>query len=308
MVWRVASSHPSLWVRWIKIKVHSLEMLRFGQFQETRPKGSWVWRKLLKYSRDIAKRFYKVEINNGRHTYFWFDNWSPIGPLFSVTGPRGFIDMGITAHATVADALSRTRRRNHRADHLRRIEYVLMALRGRPSTADDIPLWKHSDDTYKACFNSKKTWLQLKEAGPATEWHKGVWFTHQTPNFSFCAWLSMHNRLSTGDRMQTWNVGVNPSCVLCQHPLETRCHLFFECSYSATVWKALMQGLLKRQHSTNWQHIVSLISDTNQPRLLLFLTRYGFQATIHSLWKERNSRRHGEQPRSSLLSHPHRTH
>ncbi|CAA7019698.1 unnamed protein product [Microthlaspi erraticum] len=101
--------------------------------------------------------------------------------------------------------------------------------------------------------------------------------------------------------MLTWNVGVNPSCVLCSHPMETRNHLFFECIYSAMIWKALVQGLLGRKYSTDWQAIVSIISDSNQPRIFLFLARYAFQATIHSIWKERNARRHGEQPISPNL-------
>uniref|UniRef100_A0A1J3GTC8 Reverse transcriptase zinc-binding domain-containing protein n=1 Tax=Noccaea caerulescens TaxID=107243 RepID=A0A1J3GTC8_NOCCA len=209
--------------------------------------------------------------------------------------------MGIPAHATVADALLRTHRRNHRAEHLRRIENLVHAHRGRDPTLADLSLWKHSADAYQTTFNSKKTWLQFREAGPEAEWHKGVWFTHSTPKFSFCAWLATHNRLSTGDRMLSWNMGVNTSCVLCHHPLETRSHLFFDCVYSATIWKALMQGLLRRKYSTNWQAIVSLISDSSQPLLFLFLARYAFQATIHSIWKERNSRRHGEQPLSPNL-------
>lgn len=102
--------------------------------------------------------------NDGRKTCFWFDNWSSMGPLFDVTGPRGYIDMGIPAQATVEDALLRTRRRNHRAQHLRRIENLLNAHRGRAPTVVDISLWKHSADAYKAIFNSKKYMVTVKRS------------------------------------------------------------------------------------------------------------------------------------------------
>lgn len=207
--------------------------------------------------------------------------------------------MGILIHATVADALSRRRSRTHRTEHLRQIENMLTDQRGRPSSADDIPLWRYSGDTYKAYFNSKKTWLQLRQAGPQKPWHNGVWFRHSTSKFSFITWLAVHNRMSTGDRMLSWNANVNPSCVLCQHSLETRFHLFFRCSFSATIWKALTQGLLQRRYSTNWHTIISFISKRNHPCIVIFLVRYVFQATIHSIWKERNSRIHGEQPLTS---------
>ncbi|CAA7028147.1 unnamed protein product [Microthlaspi erraticum] len=56
---------------------------------------------------------------------------------------------------------------------------------------------------------------------------------------------------------------------------------------------------MTRNYSTNWSAIVSFISAKDQPQLTLFLVRYVLQATIHAIWRERNSRRHGEQPLSS---------
>ncbi|CAA7023749.1 unnamed protein product [Microthlaspi erraticum] len=223
-----------------------------------------------------------------------------MGPLFDITGSRGFIDMGIPIHATVADALSTSRRRHHRTEHLRLIEATLADYRSRPvQETEDISLWKHAANTYKTSFHSKKTWTQLRDTGPTKDWYRGIWFTHATPKFTFLAWLAVNDRLATGDRMLSWNVGANPSCVLCQHALETRDHLFFTCSFSAEVWSALTKGLLKRCYSQTWQSIVSIISGSALPHLTLFLTRYVFQATIHTVWRERNARRHGEQPLSS---------
>ncbi|CAA7036400.1 unnamed protein product [Microthlaspi erraticum] len=74
-------------------------------------------------------------------------------------------------------SLQHSRRRIHRAEHLQMIENVITEYRGRVmhGTAD-IPLWKHSNDVYKPSFSSKKTWVQLREAGPVMDWHKGIWF------------------------------------------------------------------------------------------------------------------------------------
>uniref|UniRef100_A0A1J3GYI7 Reverse transcriptase zinc-binding domain-containing protein n=1 Tax=Noccaea caerulescens TaxID=107243 RepID=A0A1J3GYI7_NOCCA len=65
----------------------------------------------------------------------------------------------------------------------------------------------------------------------------------------------MHIRLTTEDRMLSWNVNVNPTCVLC---LESRNHLFFSCNFSAKIWLALTKGLIRRNFS-NWPNIVSTI-------------------------------------------------
>ncbi|CAA7051998.1 unnamed protein product [Microthlaspi erraticum] len=129
----------------------------------------------------------------------------------------------------------------------------------------------------------------------------GIWFTHSTPKFSFHAWLAILDRLTLHGRPNDiLDCKHQPLLsVFCQHPVETRSHLFFTCIFSAAVWCALTKGLLKRNYSLNWQDIISFISDNTRPHLILFLTRYVFQATIHSIWKERNSRRHGEQPLAS---------
>jgi len=44
---------------------------------------------------------------------------------------------------------------------------------------------------------------------------KGVWFSEATPKFSFITWLAMHDRLTTGARMRTWNTQVDITYKFC---------------------------------------------------------------------------------------------
>lgn len=135
MVWRVASSHTSLWVNWVKCVL--LKKDSFSEVKEKTNMGLWVWRKLLKY-RGMTKLFYKLEIQNRRRASFWYDNWSPLGPFIDITGPRGFIDFGIPSHKTVADALIGFKRRRHRTEHIQAIQNMLHSYhdRVRPDTED----------------------------------------------------------------------------------------------------------------------------------------------------------------------------
>lgn len=96
--------------------------------------------------------------------------------------------------------------------------------------------------------------------------------------------------------MVSWNCGAQAGCSLCPEPLETREHLFFTCSYSAAIWRKLMHKLLATKYTTHWDTILGLLVDSNQNSLTLFLLRYTFQVSIHSIWRERNGRRHGEPP------------
>lgn len=45
--------------------------------------------------KNIARSFHKRELENGRQTSFWFDNWSDRGVLIILLGERGIVDLGI---------------------------------------------------------------------------------------------------------------------------------------------------------------------------------------------------------------------
>ncbi|CAN7048915.1 unnamed protein product [Brassica oleracea var. botrytis] len=84
----------------------------------------------------------------------------------------------------------------------------------------------------------------LRQENEQLEWAKDIWFSHRTPKYTFLTWLSMKNRLSTGDRIEVWQTGQRVDCVLCGHPQETGNHLFFECGYSSSLWHSLMSVFL----------------------------------------------------------------
>lgn len=100
--------------------------------------------------------------------------------------------------------------------------------------------------------------------------------------------------MATGDRMKSWKGAVNVSCVLCNEPLETREHLFFECMYSTRIWEALMQGVLLDKYTVKWEELMRVMKDSSFGKMKLFIIKYAFQASVYMIWQERNRRRHGE--------------
>ncbi|KAG7543982.1 Reverse transcriptase domain [Arabidopsis thaliana x Arabidopsis arenosa] len=293
LIWRLVSHANSLWVRWIN--KYLLKKDTFWSIKETTSLGSWMWKKLIKY-RGVAKKFCKVEVNDGKSTSFWYDQWSTMGCLRDVVGVRGTIDLGIRQHMTVAEAWSGRRQKQHRTDILNRIEAELLLKRQNQVDKEDRVLWKGKHDTYKAKFTTKDTWNHIRLTTTKVAWHNSVWFAHATPKYSFCAWLAMQNKLSTGDRMAHWNRGTQTSCVFCSHNIETRNHLFFSCPFSAEIWYALAKNIYKAKFSTNWSDLITSINGQWSDRLESFIARYVFHATLHTIWRERNRRRHGENP------------
>ena len=118
---------------------------------------------------------------------------------------------------------------------------------------------------------------------------------------SFPSLIAIHGRLSTGDRVKSWYDNVDASCVLCQEPLETRNHLFFECPYSEQIWGTLMKGVMNNQYTSRWDRLIELITGANWSKIQYFITKYILQSTVYAIWRERNRRKHGEGPRPTAL-------
>ncbi|CAL9232954.1 unnamed protein product, partial [Arabidopsis halleri] len=150
-------------------------------------------------------------------------------------------------------------------------------------------------------FSTKDTWNLTRAEGTMVSWHKGVWIKHGTPKFSFCVWLAARNRLSTGDRMLQWNRGASVTCSFCNNAPESRDHLFFACSYTSQIWKALAKQLYQARYSTNWYSLLNTITVGWQDRKKSFVARYVLHATLYTIWRERNGRKHGEKPNPAPL-------
>ncbi|XP_013663372.1 uncharacterized protein LOC106368038 [Brassica napus] len=193
----------------------------------------------------MARDFYKVEVGDGRTTSFWYDSWSEMGILSKLLGDRGVIDMGIRKAATVEEAIFTVRRRrSHRTQLLNQVEEELSLLRRKQYLGKrDVSLWR-SKAGYKLQFSSKETWYLMREGSEECSWFRGVWFSKATPKLAFITWLAMLDRLSTMDRVSQWINGVDQKCVLCNSSLETRDHIFFDCSYSSEVWSTSPKGYL----------------------------------------------------------------
>ncbi|XP_018443707.1 uncharacterized protein LOC108815678 [Raphanus sativus] len=109
--------------------------------------------------------------------------------------------------------------------------------------------------------------------------------------------------MTTGDRMRNWNGGanINVSCVLCNEPLETVEHLFFECSYSAEIWETLMKGVLLDKLTVKWEELMRIMRDSSNGKMKQFIIKYAFQTSVYMIWRERNRRRHGEMASTTSL-------
>ncbi|KAF8079979.1 hypothetical protein N665_0984s0001 [Sinapis alba] len=69
--------------------------------------------------------------------------------------------------------------------------------------------------------------------------------------------------------------------------------LTWNTSVNSSFWTQLMSGLLGSCFTTVWEEIILLTIHNTQDMLTKFFTSYGFQVSLHSLWRERNGKLHG---------------
>ncbi|GKB08693.1 RNA-directed DNA polymerase, eukaryota, reverse transcriptase zinc-binding domain protein [Tanacetum coccineum] len=86
-------------------------------------------------------------------------------------------------------------------------------------------------------YSTKTMWKDLRGVWPITRWHHVIWFSQLNPKHAFIMWMAIHGKLMTQDRISIWNKDDDLKCPLCKTVVDSHKHLFYECEYSAKVWK-----------------------------------------------------------------------
>ncbi|KAL9690538.1 hypothetical protein QQ045_010940 [Rhodiola kirilowii] len=144
--------------------------------------------------------------------------------------------------------------------------------------------WREKGDG----FEVKDTYNTILEHKEKVDWHKMVWNDFNAPRDSLHAWLVVQNKLMTRDRMNKWGAQGDDSCVLCDAAVESRDHLFFDCSFSQEVWKKVMKFLLVEPVGTQWNHLIPWFKRQQQTRLKTKFIAAAIARIMNGVWKARN--------------------
>jgi hypothetical protein len=101
--------------------------------------------------------------------------------------------------------------------------------------------------------------------------------------------LAVQNRLTTGDHLLVWGFQEDINCGFCRLGVESKDHLFFDCSFSSRIWRACMQRCPFNAIHTDWQ---SLLDDGcnhwKKKTLSGTLCRLIFSSAVYNIWCARN--------------------
>ncbi|XP_019056494.1 PREDICTED: uncharacterized protein LOC109116119 [Tarenaya hassleriana] len=142
--------------------------LRRGFWDTTpNPRRSWNLRKLLRL-KEVVRPFIKIQLGNGRTISFWHDSWSSLGPLIEFIGDNGPSQLRIERNATVTLACKEGywNMPGARNDKIQQLHSELTTvIPPKEEMGEDVPLWKHKDDTFRQIFSSTKTWELIRVRG-----------------------------------------------------------------------------------------------------------------------------------------------
>ncbi|XP_020270862.1 uncharacterized protein LOC109846050 [Asparagus officinalis] len=121
---------------------------------------------------------------------------------------------------------------------------------------------------------------------------KTVWENLIISKHSFISWLAVQDCLLTQDKLLRRGIITTNVCNLCSGAgMESRDHLFFDCSFSCRVWNSIMEWLKFKWRSANCAHIMFWFSSRLRGNgFKQRLKRLAFTATIYNIWCERNER------------------
>jgi hypothetical protein len=232
--------------------------------------------------RDLAKKFLKYEVGDGKDIHMWLDNWHPAGALIEKYGYRIVYDAHSRLEARLSSVISngnwnwRPARSNDLVDIQARLPEV------RIGTIDK-PIWSGSrSNTYV----SSDTWEMLRSRNSNVDWWHLVWFPLAIPKQAFILWLAMRNSLTTGDRLMQWGFQGNTLCESCRNSLESRDHLFFECSFSFRIWRNALSRCNVSNPPNAWIDILRLGgSDWKKKTMHGNLCRLVLSSSVYHLWK-----------------------
>ena len=291
LVWLLFSNSGSLWVAWHKHHNISTSTNFWNQVERTG--DSWSWKSILRL-REPASVFIKCSLGNGRRASFWFDSWTPLGPLYNCFGSSGPSSLRVPLNATVSDVCNHQGWiiANPRSDQgvSLQIHLSTIALPSDDSGPDEFD-WVVENKICKG-FSSAKTWAVTRPRAAIVDWWDSVWFKGHIPKHAFNMWIATLDRLPTKTRLSSWGLQIQDTCGLCSLSPESRDHLFLSCDFALYLWNAVslklnMQGI----HFTLWAELLSWLKSGNR-RSPPTLRKLIAQSVIYAIWKQRNNLLH----------------
>lgn len=159
-------------------------------------------------------------------TLFWWDPWTPFGPLNKHFGSSGASAIGIPLSSLVSDMLSHEGWNLPPARSDLQLQLFSFLTSINYSGTSDSPRWSIGGKLVTT-FSSRDVWNAIRPYRPKVTWAPLIWHKGLIPKHATTVWLFALNRNPTLDMLASWGLDVEILCLLCGAHEESRDHLFF---------------------------------------------------------------------------------
>lgn len=152
---------------------------------------------------------------------------------------------------------------------------------------DELEWWPGNQTQSR--FSTGALYHLLRPTVPAVSWPKEVWFSGGILKHMFLVWLMVRNRCPTRDRMLNWGIQTDSRSLLCNMADESIAHCFFYCNFAWNIWKT-METKCNFISARLWTDILPQLRSHPTDKVHKTLLLLCWQATLYTLWTERNNR------------------
>lgn len=236
LIWLLFFQSGSVWVAWFRSEVLGGNMSNFWT-ATVNPKNSLLANKLIKMRGEVFT-WITMRVGNRRICRFWTDNWSPYGSMETFLLSTSETRLGIPRIASLVDLNDDGNwlLPPARSDEWLQLQIYLTTV--SLNQDQDYYEWILEDKPTKK-YSTSDVYNKLRGDDQSVPWAKVIWNKGGIPRHSFLAWLFTLNRCPTCDRLLSWGLQSDSTCLLCDAADESRDHLLFECSFSWNMWSAV---------------------------------------------------------------------
>ncbi|CAN1852196.1 hypothetical protein LINPERHAP1_LOCUS40548 [Linum perenne] len=133
-------------------------------------------------------------------------------------------------------------------------------------------------------FKLDEVWTTITNQLPLVNWYHIVWKGLRILKHSLQVWLIIKNRLATRVNMVSWGLPVDVSCLLYDAGLDSRDHMFMECSFTFTLRNAFLPGFSRTTWDRNFSQVVAELHGSSLQKMSRSLV---WRMVLNCVWKER---------------------
>ncbi|XP_057841590.1 uncharacterized protein LOC131051202 [Cryptomeria japonica] len=261
-------------------------------------RGSATWN-FLWDCRHIITNHISWQIGNGYTVLFWRDSWDGFLALTETFEDKGWVDM---VENCIGKHVCNYMEDQGDQNGLRKWKKINI---GNPSLCEQ--LWKAikdrkipesvEEDIIILCavksrmYSSKLGYEVQRQRGSINTWpHKLSWNHKVLPKVRAFLWITLHNRILTGDTIKNIGISGPNRCVMCCAKEESTNHLLFCCPVAEYCWNWFLERI-------NWviaknERLIDFILawPNRQKTKWCDLWLNGPSLIVWHIWKERNRR------------------